>query len=227
MPTSPTEIVHLAFTHHRIGIHDRPAAEAHGAGRAPARLRPFGDLSRLGEIDRRRSLGLAYLEVAYRENDPARKARFGRDALDLLTAVRAAGLRDPALDCALGRLRFDLGLEGVLTACQSALAQPGLVGLDRCNTLFLLANCHAAEGRYHEAVAALRQATRLRRSPADWLLLADCQRAVGDEEAAAEALATAAHINPRLWRVHQYLANHYRRRGEWERADWHRRRAVP
>ena len=50
MPCSPTEIPHLAFTHHRIAVHDRPSA-------APAWdpvLVPFTDLSRFSEIDRQR-----------------------------------------------------------------------------------------------------------------------------------------------------------------------------
>jgi tetratricopeptide (TPR) repeat protein len=227
MPTSPTEIVHLAFTHHRIGIHDRPAATGAPAAHGPGVLRPFGDLSRLGETDRSRSLGLAYLEVANREKDGARGAKYREEALGLLSAVRAAGLRDPALEAGLARLRFDLGLGGVVGHAESALAQPGLEGQDRCNCLFLLADGYDQEGRHREAVAALRELARLRRHPVDWLLLARCEGALGDEAAAAEALATAARINPRLWKVQRHLAERYRRRGDQERADWHQRRAVP
>ena len=42
-----------------------------------------------------------------------------------------------------------------------------------------------------------------------------------------EALTTAVRINPRLWKVHQHLAQHYRQNGNPERAAWHERRAVP
>ena len=93
--------------------------------------------------------------------------------------------------------------------------------------LFLLADAQAARGRHAEAAAALRELTRLRRHSVDWLLLADCERAVGHADAMAEALGMAVRINPRLWKAHRALADHYARRGDAERAAWHRVRAVP
>ena len=51
MPQAPTETPHLAFTHHRIGRHDKAEGDAAPAG-STADLRPFLDLSRLGESDR-------------------------------------------------------------------------------------------------------------------------------------------------------------------------------
>src|SRR5262249_17913585 len=130
-------------------------------------------------------------------------------------------------DVSLARVRFELRLDGVETYAESALAQPGLEGADRCNALFLLADAHAAAGRHAEAVPVLHRLTRLRRHSVDWLLLADCQRALGNHDACVEALLTAVRINPRLWKVHQFLAGHYRRQGGQERAQWHEERAVP
>jgi hypothetical protein len=67
----------------------------------------------------------------------------------------------------------------------------------------------------------------LRRHSADWLLLADCEQSLGHTAAWADALATAARINPRLASAHKTLADHFERQGDAKRADWHRRRAVP
>src|SRR5205807_1235486 len=68
MPRSPTEIPHLAFSHHRIGVHaPTPPPRGRGAG---GELRPFLSLARVGDAERRRSLGLGYLEVANREKEP-------------------------------------------------------------------------------------------------------------------------------------------------------------
>jgi predicted CXXCH cytochrome family protein len=226
MPRSATEIPHLAFTHHRIGVHDRTPAADGGPAPAGAELRPFLDLSRLSDVDQKRSLGLGYLEAANRESDPARAA-FREQALGLLSEARAAGLRDPALDAALARLRFDLGLGEILPYAESALAQPGLAGQDRCNALFLRADAQAGAGQHEDAVAALRELTGLRRHALDWLLLADCEKALGDRAAADEAMAMAVRIDPRLWKVHRYLAEEYRRQGDPERAAWHQQRAVP
>ena len=67
----------------------------------------------------------------------------------------------------------------------------------------------------------------MRRHALDWLLLATCERALGDENAAEEALVAAVRINPRGWTVHRYLADHFRQQGDAERAAWHEQRAVP
>ena len=224
MPRSPTEIPHLAFTHHRIGVPDRQASPGRNA---PPELIPFADLSRFSDIDRKRSLGLGYLEAANREHNPAR-ADFARGrALELLSAVQTAGLDDPVSESALARLRFDLRMGDVLAVADAALARPGLIGQDRCNAIFIRADALHAEGRNAEAIVALRELTRLRRHAIDWLMLADCERAVGNEPGWAESLATAARISPRMWNVHQALANYYQGLGNGEKAEWHRRRAVP
>jgi predicted CXXCH cytochrome family protein len=231
MPRSPTEIPHLAFTHHRIGVHD-PPAEA-GAAAAPARqpsrgeLRPLQDLSRLSDIDRARSLGLAYLGAASREEDATWRGRYEARAWDLLSGARATGLRDAVLDAALTRLSHEMKKGGLLEYAQSALADPDLSGPYRCEALSLLANEQADLGRHEDAVAALRELTRLRRHPDDWRRLANSEKALGHPVAADEALLTAVRINPRAWRTHRYLADYYRRRGDLERAAWHELRAMP
>jgi predicted CXXCH cytochrome family protein len=229
MPRSPTEIPHLAFTHHRIGIHDRPPPASQSADEETGRgqLRPFLDLSRLGDVDRKRSLGLGYLEVANRHKDPELAARYRQQALGLMSEARAAGLRDGTLDASLARLRFDMGLDDVLLYAAGALEHPDLDGQERCNALFLLADGYASQGRYAEAVAILRELHQLRRHALTWLLLAKCEEALGHQAAAEEALESAVRSDPRLWEVHEYLAKHYRRQGDEERATWHQQRAVP
>src|SRR5262249_2971455 len=69
MPTSPTEIPHLAFTHHRIGVH-KAGADKETTSRTPGTLRPFLPTAGLSEIDIERSLRLGYLEAANREKRP-------------------------------------------------------------------------------------------------------------------------------------------------------------
>jgi hypothetical protein len=223
MPRSPTEIPHLAFTHHRIGVH-RPESSA--ARPEAGELKPFLDLSRVPEIDRTRSLGLAFLEVANREKDPIFAGRFRDRAFEHMDDARRVGLRDPYLEASLARLRFDLRMDGVLPHAETALKMPGLVGQDRCNALYLRADELARQGKHTDALASLRELTTLRRHPSDWLLVAECERAVGNSSAADAALETAVVINPRLWKVHEYFAEQYERQGESRRAVWHRKRAV-
>ncbi len=225
MPAAPTEIPHLAFTHHRIGRHDR------GAPKAPAperqELRPFLPLSRLSEIDRRRSLGLAHLETANRSQAPAERAHHQRRAMELLGAAKRDGLPDGVLEASLARLSFELERDGVGALAQGAMARTGLAGQDRCNALYLLADDLVRQGRHEQAREAVRELTRLRRHSLDWMLLARIEHSLGDLAAEEEALSQVVRINPRQWRVHQRLAERHRGRGDKERAHWHEQRAVP
>lgn len=224
MPRSPTEIPHLAFTHHRISKYGtKDTVNQPGMNQ----LRPLLDDSRLSDIDRRRSLGLGLLETANREKDPARAGRFQDQAFETLSRAWHEGLRDPALDTGLARLHFDLGLKDVAPYVESALAHPDLAGQDRCTALFLRADASAAAKQFREAATDLRELVKLRRHPVDWLLLADCESALGNQAAAEDALLSATRINPRLWKVHQDLADLYRRRQNLEKAKWHQDRAVP
>lgn len=230
MPRSPTEIPHLAFTHHRIGIHDKPAAagdpDQDHAGFGV--LKPFLNLPRLKGIEEKRSLGLGYLEAANRQKDEHVAMRYRELSLSLLTEARGAGLRDGALDASLARLRFDMELDdGVLELAQNALALGNLDGQDHCNALFLTADALARQGRRGEALPFLETLGGLRRHSTQWLLRADCERAAGNPAAAIVSLETAVRINPRLWKVHQSLADYYRRAGDRQRAEWHELRAGP
>lgn len=231
MPRSPTDIPHLAFSHHRIGVHDRPAT-APGATPAPAdELVEFQGLSRFSDLDRRRSLGLGYLEAANREKDPTRADRYRVRALDLLLGVREAGLRDPSVEAGLARITFDRATGGacppeVRPFAEAALSIPGIRAQDRCMALYFQAAALAGEGRAADALGPARELVRLRRHSADWVLIAECEQALGHTEAWVEALSTATRINPRLWQAHQALAEHYARNRDTARATWHRQRAV-
>lgn len=228
MPTSATEIPHLAFTHHRVGIHEPREGTGSPSARTSvlADLEPVLDHSRVGAIDRRRSLGLAYRKVADQSKDASLAERYRVRALKLLTKVRSEWLRDGVVDAALAYLHFDLGLEGVVPLAEGALADGNLDAQDRCNVLFLIAESLARAGRHAEAIPKLRELTTLRRRSLQMLLLADCERAAGNP-GFIQSLEGAVRINPRLWKVHKLLADHYRRRGEEERAEYHQKRAVP
>lgn len=230
MPRSPTEIPHLAFTHHRIGVHDQPPTaetDPDVALRGQGTLRPFLELSGLSEIDKQRSLGLGYLEVANRQSDAALAAHYKQHALELVSDVRSAGLRDPVVDVALARLLFDMQLDGVLPLVANVLKDPDLNGQDRSDALFLQADALAGERRYAEAIVPLRELNGLRRHSMQYLLLADCERAAGNTAVLVEALEAAVRINPRLRNVHRHLAEHYQKLGDSKRAEWHRRRSNP
>ena len=229
MPRTATDIPHLAFTHHRVAIHE-PAEKTAGAPSPPqsaGALRPMFDISHLSESEQKRSLGLAYFELAGNEADAGSRRHYQQQALDLLSQVRSSREVDGAMDVLLARLRLQAGLPDVQRYVQSALSDPELTGQDLCNALFLAADFQFQQRRYQEALSTLESLNRLRRNNTQWLLTAQCEKALGNEAAHEQALLIAASINPRLWKVHQQLAEIYRQRGDEQRATFHDVRAVP
>ena len=226
MPKSPTEIPHLAFTHHRIGIHNDQSNDR-GPKSEDAELKPFLDLSRFSSADQKRSLGLGYLEAAAREKDRTAAERLRTRARDFLAEIDAKGMRDGGLQAGLARARLELDEGDALTKARDALEQPGLLAHDRCLSLFITAELEAQRNRHREAAIALRELTQLRRHQGDWMRLAECERALGNRAAMDVAYLNAVRANPRLWKVHQHLAEQFERQGDPKRAEWHRVRAVP
>jgi predicted CXXCH cytochrome family protein len=229
MPRSSTEVPHVAFTHHRVGIHPMPAKGGHEApaARDGIELRPFLEPPALSDIDRKRSLGEAYRLLSLRDPDAGKRPQLRARALELLSGVHAAGLRDAELDAALAQMYFDAKVGDPFAYAESALAYPQLSGQGRCDALFVFARVQADRGNHAEAARALRELTQLRRFVLDWLYLANSLRALGDERAGREALEMAIRINPRQTDVHRFLAEYYRRQGDAVRAAWHQERAVP
>jgi tetratricopeptide (TPR) repeat protein len=225
MPREPTEIPHLAFTHHRIGIHNRSTGTEQA--REATDLHSFYTELTSDDVEQKRSLGLAYVQAAEAERDVSIGAQYRDRALNLLTSAQDAGFRDPLLDAALARLYFERQQLEAPFYAESALADPGLDGLDRCNALAVLANVRAKQRRFPEALGALRQLTQARRHAVDWLLVAECEQALGNAAAAEKAMLNSVQINPRLWEVHKQLAEYYRLQGDTVKADWHQLRAKP
>ena len=148
-------------------------------------------------------------------------------ALQLLKAVRSAGLSDPFVEVALCVCTSTWGWGRDSNWPTARVSQPGLAGQERAPAPRFRADALVGESRHAEAAATLRRLTVLRRHSMDWLLLADCEQAPGHTDAWADALSMAARINPGLVRVHQTLADYCDRRGDPAKAAWHRRRAVP
>jgi len=226
MPRSPTDIPHLAFTHHRIGVYNEPPTTNTAGPRKSIELRPFLKLPPMSEADQKRSLGLAYVDIANRETEEGTATRCRKRALELLTAAHDAGLKDPDLDAELAQVCWDLKTGGAAAYAESALAQPGLAGQSRCDALEVLAESEAQDGDFADAVKALTELTQLRRHPHDQLILSNCEQALGDEAAMVEARNAAVRLSPRLWPVHRYLADYYRQHGDAQQAAWHELRAV-
>jgi predicted CXXCH cytochrome family protein len=226
MPRSKTDIPHLAFTHHRVGIHDGPATPGAGPERRPAKLKPYLDISRMNDVDRKWSLGEGYRLAALFGADHTRGPDYRKQALDLLSNLYDAGLRDGDLEGGLTQLSFDANTGDPRSLADEALARPDISAQSRCNALFARAQLEGRQGNYELALKDLRELTRLRRLAADFLLIARFTDALGHQAAATEALETAVRIDTHLPKVHQFLADYYRQQGDSKRAEWHQQRTL-
>jgi tetratricopeptide (TPR) repeat protein len=225
MPSAPTDVPHVAFTHHRIAIHEKLPKQLPEQNTKAAVLQPLLEFPSLSELDKKRSLGLVYLNLAKLEPKSDIAATYRNRALGHLFAVHEAGLPDPVVDATLSRVLFERGDPQALTLAEKALAHPDLTGAERCTALFVMAGVHLKNNRYPQAKAALHELTTLRRFADDWLVLAECEKALGNRAGVVAALRSAVRINPRLTSAHQFLANHYRATGDVERTAWHQKRA--
>ena len=143
MPQSKTEIPHVAFTHHRVGIPDAKTAggdDSVDKTDEAGTLAPILDLEGISPLDKKISLGLAYLEATNQPSYAKWQKRFEGEALSLLTEVKESGLQDGMVESGLARLRFRLQLPEVGEYAESALQDPTLLAEYRCYSLFILAN---------------------------------------------------------------------------------------
>jgi hypothetical protein len=228
MPSGSVDVAHVAFTHHRIGLHpDRkhPPSAAPDV-RDPDLLQPYHDLSHFSALDRQRCLALAYLQASEVPGDPGACRVLKDRGVSLLNQVVQAGLRDATVDTALCQLSVGGEPAQVVSAAQRALSHADLPAGDRGAVLYNLATARYRQGDYRHAVEALSELKGLRRNWGDWVLLADCYAKLGEREEEVRALESAAAILPTLAVVQEKLAKYYEEKGDRTRAEEHRRRAV-
>jgi tetratricopeptide (TPR) repeat protein len=224
MPQSDTDIPHIAFTHHRIGIHSQAAS---GDDREFRPLTPILDDSHLPEIDRVASLGLAYLKYAREHEGEAGVDQYVARSRPLIEAAVSQGLRDARLEVAQAELEALAGnAEAAVQSARRTLASADLAAPERAAALRVLAGVALNEQRPAEAVIHLEELTTLRRDPRDWFLLGVCRQRLGDLAGAAAALERVLQIDPAEPETYLALAPIYRTLGDESREAWCRERAA-
>jgi len=216
MPHSNTDVPHVAFTHHRIGIHsDKPGPLLDEFTAVP--LAPVLDIAQLPEAHRRRNLGLAYLQRYVNFWQDARLDSYRQQADELLQDSYRRGLNDEAICAALATLAGQRGdLPNAEQFVQSVLHSKGAHSSERITVLNLLANSRFAERRFREAEEALDELIRLRREPRDWVLLARCREQQNNVAGAIAALEKVVEIDGRMPEAYEILSELYGRRDDPE-----------
>jgi len=220
MPNVPTDTLHVAVTHHRIGIH-RDNTNTTAAASNTQDLEPIHDLSRFSQPDQSRSLGLAYLRRVFKLGIASgpESNRLWDKSLKLLLQSQQDGLGDPDVHATLAQLLFQKEPLRAVSYARIALEQPTLNIESRLNALFALASHHHSRKQPKQALAHLDQLTRLRRSASDWELRALCLLQQRDLTAAINALETAIGIDPNLLPARNLLAQLYKDQRQFELAN--------
>ena len=216
MPQVETDIPHIAFTHHRIGVHTEEAAPR--VNPREAELVPATSVAHLPEIDRERCLGLAYLEYSEKQSTPEAAREYRSRAWQLLTSIHDQGLFDGDTEAGLARILWEDDPSKAVTAAQFALQAPTLTPQSRINALFILADAAYRSRDFESAIESLEVLIRLRRLSEDHFLLAICQAELGLLDAAIERGEEAVKIHPFRAEFYQFLAEACRMAGRDEDA---------
>ncbi len=227
MPQVSTDIPHFAFTHHGIGIHPKSPTPPKETELLHGDLRAVGDLSRLSQIERTRSLGLAYHQL-HKRNSLDSSSRYFRDRTDkLLTEALSEGLSDPAVRAALALIAFEFGmLDRAQHHARAVLSDSDASPGERVDALTVLSQIAVHAGDWGDGVRLLSELTQLRRDPQDWFLLAHCRQQDGDLKSAISAFEQATLIDPGQGATHRMLIPLYERTGNKHRQEFHLDRAT-
>ncbi len=196
MPQVDTDIPHIAFTHHRIGVHEQENLQT-VVPASSAELLPFGDVSHLPKDTVERSYALACAEFSSRAPNAELAAMFRQRAVQRLSTL----LRSPSVDgevpATLARLLWESGdLRGLEQMAALALKDPELSSGGRVNALFIQGDTLLNQRRFKDAEVALLDLTKRRRTSEDWLLLGLVRFQAGDQQAGLAAVEKAASIQP-------------------------------
>ncbi len=221
MPQVSTDIPHIAFTHHRIGIHRGDNSVKSGIA-ARGKLVPFGELSNLSEAEQARCLGLAYLELSGRRSDPGSAKSYRQEARQLLNSVLNSESADGDVYAALSRLAFEDNQTSVaLEYSSKALKSSRITVGERINALLIAANCYLDARDSARAVAPLEELVQLRRNSEDWMLLGIARFQLGLQKPGIESIEHAARIQPFRPDLHATLIRMYQTIGNQSQADRH------
>jgi Cytochrome c554 and c-prime len=222
MPRGDTEVPHVAFTHHRIGLHPLKAS---GNGQGIPDLVPTDDVSHLSAQDQERSLGLAYLKV--RRNSPSAPyaAVYRERAREHLEAVYSAGLRDADTVMGLSEIYWRVDRQRACAFAREGLQAPVVSSRTRAMALMIIGYSDFQERDDEAATASLEQLVQLRRFADDWRVLGISRLRQNQPETALVALQKALEIRPFRPSIHTAIADVYEQLGQHSLAEDHAKKA--
>ncbi len=228
MPRSPTEVPHVAFTHHRIGVHGseldelkRPEYER------TAQLLAVQNVSGLPSEEVERCRGLGWWQLYLVQLESSIRNEYGRNAEESLRATWDAGLRDPDVAAALAGIAQELGQMPRAERFAKMVLEREPVPTDaRIAALEILAQRQFERSDFSGARDTYQELANHRREARSWFFLGLCAQNTDDSEAAIAALQRSLEINPAQPGAHQALSAIYQGMGKLEEAQSHSRMAA-
>jgi len=231
MPRGKTDIPHLSFTHHRIGIHatrSKPDKLTESD-----QLIPISDISHLPENERVRLLGLANDAFAGKlakglddesRDDPSYRALsvvFQERGRRMLDEVRSQGLRDPDVENFFSRWNWRRNPALCIADAEAALASPNIAPTTRRSALYNLASSHFDQRHYSQAFPYLKELAKIERNEISLMLLAICHQQEGNLTETVRLVNLAILDAPDRADLHKYLASIYQKMGKSNDAESH------
>jgi tetratricopeptide (TPR) repeat protein len=210
MPKAPTELPHVAFTHHRIGLHPAESpmnqsdpAQNGGQNSSQFTLLDLSNIPGPEGPDQQRNHGLALLQLTFKTGFPDGL----RQSQQLLQQAWDGGARDAAVAAALARIAEEIGWSeksGEWSA--RALELDQTPSEDRCAALKIKAELDFAGGRYSSALKHLEELTRVRRDARHWFFRGMAEQNLNQTDDALRSLVMSIEIDPRNPGAHTALA---------------------
>jgi tetratricopeptide (TPR) repeat protein len=217
MPDSATEVPHVAFTHHHIGIH--PLGIQPGEADSEPIPLPLSDLSQLSDADQKRAEALAWyrllLRVRLAPQSPSAQSAGAR--VDKLLRQVPHEAVDVHVELARAELRLNRGdTVGAAEAAERALEFENRGTDEQARALVVLGSIEFGQDRFEEARDRFAKLVQLGRNARDWFYLGLCENNCGRERAAIRALEKSLEIDPSSSGTYEALAAIRHVRGEFD-----------
>jgi predicted CXXCH cytochrome family protein len=224
MPKSPTEVPHVAFTHHRIGVHrvsETPAAP----GDTVQQMVSLTSEAGLPAADLARGTGLAWLKVALTATS-VNSPQALQQARDLLQQAWNEGARDAAVADGLAKIAMEIGWrEKADEWTAEVLRRDSLPTEERMSSLAIQSELQFDRGEYSQALIGFEELTAARRDARHWLYRGMSEQNLDRTADAIRSVQQSLAINPDNPGAHSALSVLFQLTGDTNASAEHRRLA--
>ena len=225
MPSSPTEVPHVAFTHHRIGIHSTDPKITETDMQASSQVIGMGFGDDLPGADRARVLGLAALMIFQTKpnamnNDVLKLAR------EQLQKAWDAGAADADVAAGLTNIAEIVGFPDMIDKWGTAtLEMEDGPSEARATALKILSELRFRQGNYAESYELLKELTNIRRDSRAWFFRGLAAQNLDKTDDAIDSLLKSVNIDPRSQAAHSALGALFHAKNDSVKSEYHRQMA--